>query len=71
MLLGRARERTRRKPNNIVSVFKMIHSKLDSEIMLFQEKRKTGRWMSYGRTDKSCSVADDGRGDVERELRLW
>lgn len=27
--------------------------------------------MSCGRIDKSCYMTDDGRGDVERELRLW
>lgn len=32
-----------KKPKNIVSVFEMINSKLDSEIMLLQEKRKIGR----------------------------
>ena len=42
MLLGRAREGTRKKTKNIVSVFEMINSKLDSEIMLLQEKRKIG-----------------------------
>ena len=31
-----------KKPKNIVSVFEMINSKLDSEIMLLQEKRKIG-----------------------------
>ena len=60
-----------KKPKNIVSVFEMINSKLDSEIMLLQEKRKIGRWMSCGRRDKSCYMTDNGRGDVERELRLW
>ena len=60
-----------KKPKNIISVFEMINSKLDSEIMLLQEKRRIGRRMSCGRTDKSCYVTDDGRGDVERELRLW
>ena len=32
-----------KKPKNIVSVFEMINSNLDSEIMLLQEKRKIGR----------------------------
>ena len=32
-----------KKPKNIVSVFEMTNSKLDSEIMLLQEKRKIGR----------------------------
>ena len=64
-MLGRAREGTRKKPNNIVSGFEMINCKVDSEIMLFQEKRKFERWMSCGRTDKSWYMADDGRGGVE------
>ena len=38
-----SREGTREKTQNIVSVFEMINSKLDSEIMLLQEKRKIGR----------------------------
>lgn len=40
---GVSREGTREKTQNIVSVFEMINSKLDSEIMLLQEKRKIGR----------------------------
>ena len=39
--------------------------------MLFQEERKIVRGVSYGKTDKVWYVADDGRGGMERELRLW
>jgi hypothetical protein len=40
---GQGRKELGKKPKNIVSVFEMINCKLDSEIMLLQEKRKIGR----------------------------
>ena len=37
---------------------------------MFVEERRIGKEMSFGRTDESCYVADDGRVGVERGLRL-
>ena len=38
--------------------------------MLFQEEKRIGREMNCVRTGESWYLADDGRGGVERELRL-
>ena len=38
--------------------------------MLLQEERRIGRGMNCGSTGESWYPADDGRGAVERELRL-
>ena len=52
-------------------LYQYLKRLIESEIVLFQEKSRIGRGLSCVRTDEIPYLADDGRGGVKRELRLW